>query len=328
MWRAGLFLLIVVVAIAVVISFLVELITSSIGGHPFGVAWPAFVLFVVLVVFGLRRLVRATAIPVGDLVEAAGRLEAGEVGAQVDERGPAEVRALARAFNSMSARLAETDAQRRRLLSDVSHELRTPLTVIQGNLEAIIDGVYPADDAHLAPILEEARLLGRLVDDLRTLASAEAGALSLERESIDLAQLARDIVAGFRAQADAAGVALMLEAPGPTRAEADPERLRQVLANLIANALRATPRGGTISVAVGPEPSGGAAIAVTDTGAGMDRAELERIFERFYRSAESRGSGLGLPIAREIIRAHGGSIEATSQPGAGTTMRVRLPPTG
>jgi two-component system, OmpR family, sensor histidine kinase BaeS len=326
MWRAGLFALGVLVVVAIVISLLVNAITGATGGHPgFGLWWLVPMLFVVVVALGLRRLLRSTAIPVGDLVEAAGRLEAGEVGTQVEERGPAEVRALAHAFNAMSARLAATDAQRRRLLSDVSHELRTPLTVIQGNLEAIIDGVYPADDAHLAPILEEARVLARLVDDLRTLASAEAGALSLEREAVDIGHLAADLAAGFRSQADAAGVTLAVEAPESVTADADPERLRQVLANLVANALRATPRGGRITVRVARDASGAAVISVADTGAGMDRAELERIFERFYRSAASRGSGLGLPIAREIVRAHGGRIEASSEPGAGTTMTVYLP---
>jgi len=328
MWRAGLFAIIVLVAIAVVISFLVDLITSLTGGRPsFVLSALVLVIILVVVASGLRRLIRSTAIPVSELVEAAGRVEAGEIGAQVEERGPAEVRALAHAFNSMSARLAATDAQRRRLLSDVSHELRTPLTVIQGNLEAIIDGIYPADDAHLAPVLEEARVLGRLVDDLRTLASAEAGALSLEREAVDLGDLVADLVAGFRAQADAAGVTLSVEAREPVVADVDPERLRQVLANLVANALRATPRGGSIGIEVVRDVSGAPVLTVSDTGAGMDRDELDRIFERFYRSAASRGSGLGLPIAREIVRAHGGRIEASSQQGAGTTMRVYLPPT-
>jgi two-component system, OmpR family, sensor histidine kinase BaeS len=327
MWRAGLFFLLVLVVVALVISFLVDLITSFLGGRqPFLVSALLLVIILVVAASGLRRLVRGTAVPVGDLVEAAGRLQAGEIGTQVDERGPSEVRALAHAFNAMSARLAATDAQRRRLLSDVSHELRTPLTVIQGNLEAIIDGIYPADDAHLAPILEEARVLGRLVDDLRTLASAEAGALSLEREPVDLGHLVADLVAGFHPQADAAGVTLSVEAPEPVTADADPERLRQVLANLVANALRATPRGGRISIEVARDAAGAPVLTVADTGAGMEPDELERIFERFYRSAASRGSGLGLPIAREIVRAHGGRIEATSAPGAGTTMRVHLPP--
>jgi two-component system sensor histidine kinase BaeS len=330
MWRVGIFALLLIVAVAVVISFLVALISSWMGGGHASSAliWIPIVVFVLLAVGGLRRLVRGTAVPVSDLVEAAGRLEAGEIGTQVDERGPAEVRALAHAFNSMSARLADTDAQRRRLLSDVSHELRTPLTVIQGNLEAIIDGVYPADEAHLAPVLEEARVLGRLVDDLRTLASAEAGALSLERESVDLHHLAADLVAGFRAQADAAGVTLAVEGAGPVIVDADPERLRQVLVNLVANALRATSHGGRITVAVSTDEQGAPTLRVEDTGTGIGAEELERIFERFYRSIGSRGSGLGLPIAREIVRAHGGRIVAESRPGVGTTMTVRLPPPG
>ena len=330
MWRFGIFAVVVLGILVLVVSLLVDLFISLVLGNPLRAANTLAAVvataIILVVAVGLRRVVRGTAVPVGDLVEAAGRVEAGEIGTQVDERGPAEVRTLARAFNSMSARLADTDAQRRRLLSDVSHELRTPLTVIQGNLEAIIDGVYPADEAHLAPVLEEARVLARLVDDLRTLASAEAGALSLEREPVDLADLASDLVAGFRAQADAAGVTLTVDAdPDAVTVDADPERLRQVLVNLLANALRATPRGGRITVAVSWDEGGEPVLRVEDTGTGIGREELERIFERFYRSAESRGSGLGLPIAREIVRAHGGRIEAESRPGIGTAMTVRLP---
>jgi signal transduction histidine kinase len=234
------------------------------------------------------------------------------------------MRALARAFNAMSIRLAETDEQRRRLLSDVSHELRTPLTVIQGSIEGILDGVYPADEAHLAPILDEAHLLQRLVDDLRTLASAEAGRLSLHREPTDLARLTADVVDGFRAQADTVGVRLSITAATLPPAHVDPERLRQVLSNLVANALRYTPAGGEINITLAGTDAG-VRIDVTDTGRGMAPAELDRIFERFYRSDDSRGSGLGLPIARELVRAHGGEVRATSRDGGGTTITVTLP---
>ena len=325
MRRAAGFAIGVVVLFAALIVGLAWLIGALIGEAVLSFVLPVIgLILAVLVAIRLVRGIGRAAAPMGEIIEASARIESGEAGVQVTERGPADVRALARAFNAMSAGLADTDEQRRRLLSDVSHELRTPLTVIQGNLEAIIDGLYPADEAHLAPILEEARLLARIVDDLRTLASAEAGRLSLERDSVELGQLATDLAAGFTAQADAAGVRLTVDAPESAWIEADPERMRQVLANLVANALRATPRDGSVTIRV-REGSDGAEIAVSDTGTGIPAEELERVFERFYRSPESRGSGLGLPIAREIVRAHGGTIEARSEPGAGTTMTVRLP---
>ena len=258
MWRFGVFFLVLVLALAILLAFLIDIITSLFGGHP-SVALSAFLALLVLVVVvgGLRRVLRGTAAPVGDLVEAAGRVEAGEIGTQVEVRGPSEVRSLARAFNAMSTRLEETDASRRRLLADVSHELRTPLTVMQGTLEGILDGLYPADEAHLVPVLEETRVLARLIDDLRTLSLSEAGVLRLHREPTDLARLIQEVVAGHRAAADDAGVAINVEAPGDLRPlEVDPSRIRQVIGNLVANALRFTPAGGRVSVDAGQDADG------------------------------------------------------------------------
>src|SRR5207249_6663589 len=185
-----------------------------------------------------RSIGRATA-PLDDLVGAAGRVEAGHLSARVDERGPREVRSLARAFNAMGARLETDEASRRTLLADITHELRTPLTVIQGNLEGLIDGVYPADPEHLEAVLEETRTLGRLVDDLRTLALADRGALDLKREPVDLLVLTNESVAGFRAAPDAAQVSISVTANAPELppVQADPTRLRELLRNLLSNAL-------------------------------------------------------------------------------------------
>src|SRR5439155_19842268 len=144
-------------------------------------------------------------------MEAAGQIADGDYSTRVPERGPSEVRQLARAFNSMAARLEATDQERRGLLADVTHELRTPLTVIQGNLEGILDGIYPADEAHVAPILDETRVLSRLIDDLRTLSLAESGALQLQKEPTDLAALASETVASFRPEADAGQISLDME---------------------------------------------------------------------------------------------------------------------
>jgi signal transduction histidine kinase len=268
------------------------------------------------------------ALPLGDVMEAAGRVAEGDYSARVAERGPREVRALAHTFNSMAARLAAHDEQRRNLLADVTHELRTPLTVIQGNLEGLLDGIYARDDAHLQPILEETQVMSRLIDDLRMLALAESGALRLEKEPTDLAVLASEAVASFRTQADAAKIELSVDAaPDLPTLEVDPARIRQVLDNLIANALRYTPGGGTIRVRCFTSSGSNVAVAISDTGAGIPPEELPHIFDRFYKSRDSRGTGLGLAIARNLVAAHGGEISAESELGKGTTICFTLSPT-
>jgi signal transduction histidine kinase len=326
MWRFGCFVLVFVLAVGLVVAFFIEVITSWFGGRPSAALAAVLGIGILIVVLsGMRRLVRGTAAPVGDLIEAAGRVEAGEVGTQVPERGPAELRSVARAFNSMSTRLEETDEARRRLLADVSHELRTPLTVMQGTLEGMLDGLYPIDEAHLAPVLEETRVLARLVEDLRTLSLSEAGSLRLHPEPTDIARLLDEVIAGHRAAADAAGVTIELDTTAHhAPMEVDPARIRQVIGNLVANALRFTPAGGRITVGTG-ETDAGVRIAVRDTGAGMKPEALEHAFDRFYRSPTSPGSGLGLSIARNLVEAHGGRIEIESAPGRGTEVRFTLP---
>jgi two-component system sensor histidine kinase BaeS len=226
----------------------------------------------------------------------------------------------------MSERLGRTDEQRRSFMADVSHELRTPLTVIQGQLEAIRDGVYPADPAHIAPALAQVGVLERLVDDLRTLALSESGSLALARQPLDLAALAVEVTASLRPTAAAAGVSLDVQAqPALARVFADPVRMGSVIRNLVVNALRYTPPGGSVTVAVRGVGAGWIELAVHDTGRGIDPALQPVVFERFSRSADSSGSGLGLAIARSIVEAHGGTIAADSPPGAGTTMTVRMP---
>ena len=278
-----------------------------------------------LISFG--RALRRTAVPIGDMMDAAQRVADGDYSARVRERGPREVRSLARAFNSMAQRLQVTDEQRRNLLADVTHELRTPLTVIQGNLEGLIDGVYPADEAHLKSILDETRILSRLVDDLRTLALAESGALMLQKEPTDFTLLVTETVSSFRGQADATSIALSAEcAPDLPLLDVDPARVREVLANLIANALHYTPPGGTIRVRCSLDSGGReVVVAVGDTGAGIPADDLPHVFDRFYRARDSHGMGLGLAIAKNLVTAHGGEIRAESEPGQGTTIRFSLP---
>jgi signal transduction histidine kinase len=313
----------------VVAGLLIRLLWGGFGqGPPRGapmVPVPLLALALLLAVFLAGRAVRRMAAPIGDVMEAADRVAGGDYRARVEARGPGEVRRLARSFNQMAERLEANEAQRRNLLADVAHELRTPLSVIRGNVEGMLDGLYPADEAHLGPVLEETAVMARLLDDLQTLSTAEAGVLRLDRERVDPGVLVQDAVAAFRARADHAGVALAWRAaPGVPELDADPLRVGEVLANLLSNAVRHTPRGGSVTVAV--EPSGAqVAVSVSDSGAGIAAADLPHVFDRFVKSTDSGGAGLGLAIAKSLVEAHGGTITAASQPGRGTTMRFLLP---
>jgi signal transduction histidine kinase len=290
-----------------------------------GFPLPLLALGLLVVAFVAGRSVRRMAAPIGDVMEAADRVAGGDLGARVEPSGPTDVRRLGRSFNQMAERLEANEARRRALLADVAHELRTPLSVIRGNVEGMLDGLYPADDAHLGPVLEEAAVMARLLDDLQTLSTAEAGVLRLYRERLDPAGLVQDVTAAFQPRADEAGIRLDWRAePGTGELDADPVRLGQVLSNLLANALRHTPRGGSVTVTVGPDRRG-VAFAVADTGSGIAAGDLERVFGRFVKSADSDGAGLGLAIARSLVEAHGGSISASSSEGSGTTMRFVLP---
>jgi two-component system, OmpR family, sensor histidine kinase BaeS len=289
---------------------------------------PAPFVILVLVALGIAYVVRSmrrVVSPLSGLISAASRVEAGDYSVRVVEQGSPELRSVARAFNAMTATLHENEQRRRSFLADVTHELRTPLAVIRGQAEAIADGVYPGDPEHLAPIIEAARALEVLSEDLRTLALSEAGALALARERVDLAALAHDAVAGFQARAEADGVTLTAEADeGAPAADADPVRIRGVLGNLLANALRHTPSGGAVRVAVG-RSGDRVELRVTDTGEGIPAALLPHVFDRFVKGPGSKGSGLGLAIARDVVIAHGGTIDIDSRPEAGTTVRLALP---
>jgi two-component system sensor histidine kinase BaeS len=323
-----LFLLLSTLACGGFAIFLWVLGAINVPTGPPHAAGPFRVVALALVIAGLvlaGRALRRAATPIGDAMEATERVAKGDYTVRIAESGPREARALARAFNSMTARLQADDEQRRNLLADVTHELRTPLTVIQGNLEGLLDGIYPRDDAHLEPILEETRILSRLIDDLRTLSLAESGALKLQKEPTDLAILASETVASFQPQADAAGIELGADAEPGLMLDLDPERIRQVLENLIANALRYTPRGGAIHVKCLAEEAH-ATVAVSDTGAGIRPDDLPHVFDRFYKTHDSRGTGLGLAIAKNLVIAHGGEISAQSVLGKGTTIRFTLSP--
>ena len=275
------------------------------------------------------RMLRSITRPVGALGAAAARVEDGDYAVRVEQPtgGPGELRTLVSTFNTMAERLESEDAARRRLLADISHELRTPLAVIQGNLEALLDGVYPSDEAHLRPILEETRVLERLIDDLRTLSLAESGALPLHREPTDPAALLEDVAASHRATAEGAGVSVTVRAArGLPAIDVDPVRMRQVVSNLVDNAIRAmAAEGGSIELSAEAR-AGTIGIAVTDDGPGIPAELRSSVFERFTKSATSRGSGLGLAIAHAIVTAHGGTIGvAEGRGGRGTRIEIELP---
>jgi signal transduction histidine kinase len=295
--------------------------------HPAGAAAPlaSFVLLAAVIAGSLVVAMRRIGSPLGDIVGASQRIAAGDYTARVVEHGPPSLRTVGRAFNRMAAGLESQEHVRRQLMADIAHELRTPLSIMQGRIEGLIDGVYPVDDAQLGQVLTETRVLARLVDDLRTLAQAEAGTLTLQKEPTDMVMLVHDVVAMFSGEAKHKGVDLNCAmSPEVPPALVDPVRLREILINLVANALHYTERGGRISVDV--SSSGDRiAVAVADTGAGIAPEDLPRIFDRFYKGASSRGSGLGLAIARNLVVAHGGTITAESQPGRGTTMTFSVP---
>lgn len=331
--RAAVFIAAIVV-FTTVLSSLVQWAMRAVlhvgpGGPPgWAFLHPLLIALVVVLVitFGGPRAVRRMAGPVEDVLAALGRAADGDFAARVPEQGPPEARTLARSFNTMAERLQREDERRRDLLTDISHELRTPLAVLQGTLEGMLDGVYPRDDEHLATTLEETRTLARLIEDLRTLATAERAALQLTRTPLDLRDVARDAVAAFGDQAAAGGVTLTLadEAGPPPVVDADAERMRQVLNNLIGNALRYTPRGGAVTVRASSDGNR-VGLAVEDSGAGIAPEDLPHVFDRFYKSKDSRGSGLGLAIVKSLVEAHGGEVTAESRAGRGTSIRVVLP---
>jgi signal transduction histidine kinase len=281
--------------------------------------------FAGLALVAFFRIGRRIGVPLHSVMDAADRVASGDYTARVDVHGPPPVRALARAFNTMTERLERNDQLRRNLMADVAHELRTPLTVIQGRVEGLLDGVYPRDDAGLGIVLEETKVLSRLIDDLRTLALSEAGALQLEKEATDVAALARDVATALSGEAAARQISIQVRDDARMAIAIDPVRIREVLTNVISNAVRHSAAGGTVTVAVTKDRGPGVAVAVTDTGAGMSPQEAARVFDRFYKGPESRGSGLGLAIAQSLVAAHGGTISVDSAPARGTTVTLTLP---
>lgn len=286
------------------------------------------------ILFGILAS-RSLTSPLNRLADAARAIGARDLTRRVEVEGSDEVKDVAQAFNEMASALQQAETLRRNLMADVAHELRTPLSVLQGNLRAMLDDVYSLDKAEVSRLYDETRLLSRLVNDLHELAQAEAGQLRLNRQSTDLADLIQSTSATFNPAAEAKGVTLSTQVPpNMPLVLADPARLTQVLHNLLANALRHTPAGGTISLragcAAGKERE--VWLMVEDNGEGISSEDLPHVFDRFYRADRTRsratgGAGLGLAIVRAIVEAHGGRVSAASDgvSGHGSTFTVRLP---
>lgn len=278
-------------------------------------------------------LVRQITRPLSSMTAASSRIARGDFSVRVPVQTQDELGDLAATFNRMAYSLETQETLRRNLMADIAHELRTPLTGIQGTVEALQDGIFPLTAENLDAIHDQVTQLNRLVEDLRTLANAEAGQLHLERQSLDLRDLCQRRITAVQPQAAARQIDLTLHIEGaPPVVRGDEQRLGQVLNNLLENALRHTAPGGLVQVCVGAA-NGSARLAVIDSGEGIAPADLPHIFDRFYRADGSRsrrtgGSGLGLAIARQLVQAHGGHIWAESPPAGqrrGSALFVELP---
>ncbi len=280
-------------------------------------------------------IARQLAAPLNHLALGARRISQGDLSQRVPEQGTDEVVEVAHAFNDMAGELERAETLRRNLVADVAHELRTPLTVIQGNLQAILDGIYPLEREEIATIHAETVVLSRLVADLRDLAQAEAGQLRLNMQEMEVMPLVAGVVGLCEEPARTKGIDLQMEAvAGLPAVHADPDRLRQVIYNLVSNALRYTPAGGRVRVAGDLTPLGSqppsVRITVADTGPGIPADQIPHVFDRFWRadparSREQHGAGLGLTIARQLVEAQGGQIGVDSTVGAGSRFWFTLP---
>jgi two-component system sensor histidine kinase BaeS len=291
-------------------------------------------LVALLVIAGTVLLSRRVLSSLEDLSRASRRLAAGDLAGRVKVRGDDEIAELAMTFNRMADSLQRSEEIQRRMINDLAHELRTPLANIRGYLEAMHDGVLEPDRELFASLHEEAVLQQRLIDDLQDLAIAESGGLRLQLAPLDAAELLETCRTAQLANAKTRDVRIELDVSGSPMVNGDPDRLRQAIGNLMTNALRATPAGGTLTlgarVAETADRRRAVVISVADTGHGIAPDHLDHIFDRFWRADEARGRdtggrGLGLSITREIVLAHRGLITAASTSAAGSTFTITLP---
>jgi two-component system, OmpR family, sensor histidine kinase BaeS len=291
----------------------------------FGAAGLAALLALLTGLAMARRITR----PVERIIAVTRAMGRGERTARVGPiAGPGEVRELAAAFDQMADTMDRQEQLRRDLVADVAHELRTPVAVLQAGHEALLDGVAEPTPGQLTSLRDEVLRLARMLTDLQDLAAADAAVLHLARRPCDLADLAATAADSLAGRFEAAGITLERRLV-PAEILGDPRWLHQVITNLLTNALKFTPAGGLVTVAAGPAGAQ-AVLTVTDTGTGIPADELPRIFDRFWRgrqAAQTSGSGIGLAVAAELTRAHGGQLSATSQPGHGTQLTLTLPGT-
>ncbi len=286
-------------------------------------------LLAIVLAFVFARVITG---PVNVLRSSAQRIRDGDLTQRVAVNTNDEIGELAVAFNDMAEQLDANEKGRRQLLADVVHELRTPLSIIQGNLEAWRDGIVAPSPEAIGSVHDEAVVLSRLITDLRDLSLAEAGQLNLTLEEVDIVQLVTSTVASSQDRARHAGITLVERSDEPAKtAYVDPGRIRQVIRNLLDNALRHTPHGGSITIVTTTDSEGNVVVSVSDTGTGIAAADLPHVFEHFYKADQSRersrsGSGIGLAIVKQLVEAHKGHVRAESSVGLGSTFTITLPP--
>lgn len=284
---------------------------------------------VIIGLFLMRRFVT----PLAEVIAAARAVAAGDLSTRVKASGPDDLRALLDSFNHMAASLEQSDNERRNMLADIAHELRTPLTVMRGRLEGIVDGVYAASPEQIGPALEETYLLERLVEDLRLLTLAETRQLHFESKPVNLGEIVARVIDLFQAEADDKKIKLSFEGSNEAAVVLlDPQRIKQVVGNLVSNALRYTPSGGNVFLTVAKD-AGNLLITVSDDGPGVPPEDLPSIFQRFWRGEKSRsrasgGAGLGLAIARQLVEAQGGQIAAENGAQGGLKIILQFPAQG
>ena len=291
---------------------------------PIGVISFILALFLVIV---STLLIRRFVNPLADVIYAARAVASGKLDTRIPMKGPQDLRSLSQSFNEMATSLERSDRERREMLADIAHELRTPLSVIRGRLEGIVDGIYPENGTQVSMALEQTYLLQRLVDDLRLLTLAETGQLRFDKQEVNLGDVIERVLNMFSAEAQEKNVSLSFpEKSGNPSVLLDPQRLEQVISNLVGNAIRYVPDGGNVWVAV-HEADHAVQITVSDNGKGIPAEDVPYIFDRFWRKDKSRsrasgGTGLGLAIARQLVEGQGGRIAARNLPEGGLQVSI------
>ena len=292
--------------------------------------WVAGLSGVALAIFLGYLFTRQIVAPLGKVTAAARQVAQGNLEQRVDSHGSGEIAELSQSFNLMAATLSHDQQLRQNMVADIAHELRTPLSILQGNIEAMLDGVLETNTDNLGSIHQETILLARLIEDLRTLSLADSGQLKFQPENTDLRSLSLQVSSGFQTQLAAKKLSLALEAADDLPpAWLDPERTAQVMRNLLSNAIHYTPEGGSIFIRLASD-NNGVTVSVIDTGSGIPPEDRPHVFDRFYRVDRSRtrssgGSGLGLAIVKQLVEAQNGRVWLDSNEGKGSTFSFRIP---